>query len=251
MRKSFTLISIWNYIVKVVSARFVAFIILLIIFMIFLIPVFCHYFNCLSFFSDASVLISFYSLLLATILAIVALIIYHRSTKDEEANFLTLSLVTEQKNNVVKICTGVNNSTKFDREVYFAFIMITQSGDFLKNANEKLRTSFECTNNLSNLRYFNKITQDDFAFIPLPYYFSENVRVGNESLSYDKLIKVDEGNKEFEVRFFVYRNSKDVNNLHRCVCSSFKGDSIHELEQYVEQQTNNTLPSDPANNTKQ
>jgi hypothetical protein len=73
------------------------------------------------------------------------------------------------------------------------------------------------------------LIKEDFAFIQLPYYYSENIKVGNKYLSYSlgtihqRLLSNRE--KIYEVRFFVYRDTKDVNPLHRIVQTCFVSES--------------------------
>jgi hypothetical protein len=77
--------------------------------------------------------------------------------------------------------------------------------------------------------------------MPLSFYFNENIGVGNELLTHSipigvkkeyRLNKTTELN-HYDVRFFVYRNPKDVNNYHRLThCSFTTNKRISELFLY-------------------
>jgi len=83
------------------------------------------------------------------------------------------------------------------------------------------------------------LTKEDFAFIQLPYYYNENIKVDNEDLSYSIgtiLEKHPNRSQEiYEVRFFVYRDPKDTNPYHRIVQTTFSAEqSIRELFKNLE-----------------
>lgn len=92
--------------------------------------------------------------------------------------------------------------------------------------NKELRQEFESTTEFVNLKRTKSVIKPSFAFIHLPYYYSENIKVGNEDLSFS-IGGFESSNSEsrtkqiYEVRFFVYRNVDDINYYHRSVQTCF------------------------------
>lgn len=169
--------------------------------------------------------ISLLSLLWTIVMAFIALYLYTKSNQDEERNFLELNLNIISENNYTKIRTEATNKTKFDREIAFAFLLITKTNsDLLETVNDKFQTNFEKSNDFISLKNNQLFSDNDFAFIPLPYFFSENIQVGNEKLIFEVPMKTslnDNNLTFFDARFFVFRNSNDLNGLHRSVSVSF------------------------------
>ena len=165
------------------------------------------------------------SLLWTIVMAFIALYLYIKNNLDEERNYLELNLNVIAENNYLKIRTEATNSTKFDRDIAFAFLLITKTNsDLLATVNDKFQTNFEKSNDFISLKNNQLFSDNDFAFIPLPYYFSENVHVGNEKLLFEIPLQssINESNLTFfDARFFVFRNANDLNGLHRSVSVSF------------------------------
>jgi hypothetical protein len=83
----------------------------------------------------------------------------------------------------------------------------------LTNINEEIGF----TNDIIKLRKFPAQYNEDLklAFIPLPFYYSENIRFGNEEVPFTFLFdpeKIKLGKGFYSVRFFVFRNGA---GLHR------------------------------------
>lgn len=128
--------------------------------------------------------------------------------------------------NCITIKTEVKNETNIDREIYASFLVITKQGSkIVEEVNNNLNESFNYTNNFSNLKFSENVINEEFAFIQLPYYYSENVKVGNEDLSYSIGSIFEDTNSTnsliYEVRFFVFRNPNDTNPYHRSVQTIF------------------------------
>jgi hypothetical protein len=155
-----------------------------------------------------------------------ALRLYYLSIKKEKENYLKTYVSVMFNENFLTIKTELNNATDIDRKIYSSFLIITKQGSkIIKEVNSNLNENFLFTNNFSNLKFSENVLKEDFAFIQLPYYFSENVKVGNEDLSFsigsvDKSrITID--SQIYEVRFFVFRDPKDPNPYHRSVQTVF------------------------------
>lgn len=169
-----------------------------------------------------------------------ALFIYTKNSKRERNNFLKIYVSTTLIGDFLSINTRVINKTDQDKKIYAAFLIITiQPKDIISEVNKHLSQSFKNTNSLSNLKDHNTLIKEDFAFIQLPYYYNENIKVDNEDLSYSLgtiLKKYPNSRQEvYEVRFFVYRNPKDRNPYHRIVQTTFSAEqSVRELFKNIE-----------------
>lgn len=160
------------------------------------------------------------------IIAFVGIYLYLHRNRDEELNYLELNLNVIDENGYLKVRTELSNPTNFDRDVYFAMLIISKSGEpFLDIINSELQFNFKDTNSLIGLKDKSIYLKENFAFIPLKYYFKENIRVGNEKLIYEVPIKSKRNTNNdmnfFDVRFFMFRERKDLNSYHRSVACSF------------------------------
>ncbi len=160
------------------------------------------------------------------IIAFVGIYIYLNRNRDEELNYLELNLNVIDENGYLKLRTEVTNPTRFDREIYFACLIVNRSElSFLDILNEKMDTKINDPNSIYKLNGNPLKISRDFAFIPLKYYYEENVRVGNEKLIYEVPIKSNNNTEDnlnfFDVRFFVFRGQEEINSYHRSVVCSF------------------------------
>lgn len=165
-------------------------------------------------------------LISAIIIAFVGVYLYLHRNRDEELNYLELNLNVIDENGYLKVRTELSNPTNFDRDVYFALLIISKSGEpFLDIINSELQYNFKDTNSLIGLKDKSIYLKENFAFIPLKYYFKENIRVGNEKLIYEVPINSDDIDEDdlsfFDVRFFVFRGQEEINSYHRSVACSF------------------------------
>lgn len=194
---------------------------------------------------DEKITFDLLQLILTVIIAFVGFYVYLNRNRDEELNYLELGLNVVHEGKYLKVRTSVFNPTPFDREIYFAFLIISKTEEsFLDALNKKLDFTFKDTNSLYNLKNKKSMVSNDFAFIPLPYYFEENVQVGNEKLIYEiPLVAIGaNGNINFfDVRFFVFRNTKDLNQYHRSLSSSFGINGNLKLEHLKEIQSSTNL----------
>lgn len=171
--------------------------------------------------------IEFYTLIWQVVVGASALLLFAYNMFKEKANYLHLNIEVIERNGYGIIRTEVSNQIADHKEVNSAFILITPVGkNIIETVNSKMSASFENTNSFIQLKARNSLIRSEFAFIPLPFYTCENVHVGNEHLSFEIPFKFNQltttiVDKQFyDVRFFVFRNTNDVNNLHRVVACS-------------------------------
>lgn len=173
-------------------------------------------------------------LISTVIIAFVGIYLYLNRNRDEELNYLELNINVIDENGYLKLRTEVINPTQFDREIYFACLIINKSDlSFIDILNKKIGIKITDPNSIYELKGHPLKIFRDFAFIPLKYYYEENARVGNEKLIYEvpiKIINNTENNLNFfDVRFFVFRGQEEINNYHRSVACSFGVKSYFDL----------------------
>jgi hypothetical protein len=176
---------------------------------------------------DYSVLnIELLHLISIVVISFVGIYVYVNKNTEEELNHLELNMNIINESNYLKIRTEAYNPTIYDRHIKFSFIVINKFGEsYLDKLNKEMEFHLESPEDLIKLEKSNQILKREFAFIPLPYYNEENFHVGNEKLIYEVPIFFDNNRIDdptfFEVRFFVFRKSDDLNPLHRIVSCSF------------------------------
>lgn len=126
------------------------------------------------------------------------------------------------KNNTSNFCIGTeieNTSRMCKKKITNAFIIISEENlNIIEagiriarqlNLNKDIRT----TNDFENLKADQPIyINQEIAFIPLDFYFSENIRFGDEKLTYSCSIdKTQLKSRNYSVRFYIYGE----NRLHR------------------------------------
>lgn len=116
------------------------------------------------------------------------------------------------------IDTTVLNDVSIDKGIFHSFLLITKKDDdthFMRQANQNLETNFKCTNDLIGTSPFIKRLAQGFAYIPLPFFYSENLKVGNEILQFSYSLSINElaiikpnqnTTEHYEVRFFIFRD---------------------------------------------
>ncbi len=173
--------------------------------------------------------LSVFQLLFTIIAGSWALRIYYLTNKREKENYLKIYVSTIFDENHLSIKTELKNLTDTDRKIHSSFLIITKQGsEIIDEVNCNLNQNFKNTNCFSNLQSVKNLLKQDFAFIQLPFYTNENVKVGNEDLSFSIASIFEKQNisisQIYEVRFFVFRNLNDTNAYHRCVQTVFISD---------------------------
>jgi hypothetical protein len=182
-------------------------------------------------FKEENKIVEIYTLIWNIIVSLIAVILYLKRNDDDNTDYLVQNIEIIESEAYSKIRTSLINKTPFNRQVESAFLIITKENkSLLEVVNENFGTDFKTTNNLFVLKDFKSLIKDDFAFLPLNYYASENIRVGNEELVFELGLHNHIVNKGlisfYNVRFFVFRPSTDSNPYHRSVSAVFASSEL-------------------------
>lgn len=135
---------------------------------------------------------------------------------EEISGYLKIKVQVKQNNNLC-VLTEVENTKKiFKKKIENTFIIISpENKDILEIGNMiakklKIAKTIESTNQFKVFKAENPIYINGIcAIIPLQYYFSENIRIADETLNYccsvDKT-KFSKGN--YSVRFYIFRKCR-------------------------------------------
>ena len=145
-------------------------------------------------------------------------------------NFVKISV--ESNSEIIK--TKVWNDVNEGKGIKFALLVITpfsigrtdvQFTEDLNRISEKLiqQNKVEVTDDLIHWLNSAPFFQEDHYFIPLPFYYIENISIGNEDLTFE--VDVDAVNKEeprlktgtYSVRFFVFSNGDHLHRSTHCI----------------------------------
>lgn len=153
---------------------------------------------------------------------------YLDDIKKKEKDYLDLSIETKYLNDFYSLRTQVINKSREDKDIDYSFILISkQEDDILEKIQSiddflKLNEEIGCSNDFIKLK--DKIEKpliidNSVCIIPLEFYFSENIRIGNENPSYTFSfhkddIKLNEG--IYSVRFYIFPK----NGYHRSTVDS-------------------------------
>lgn len=190
--------------------------------------------------------ISILTMLLAIIGGFGALFQYWRNSNIERNHFVKISVsISEEPPNHLKVRTTLHNPVNTYKEIKTAFLIITRkSDDLLKTCQVNMKQSkLNKTNQLVALAGREEVFTSHFAFIPLPYYYSENVRVGNEELSYSYIFTPEVQRQLcpgfYEIRFFVFSQQ---GHYHRSVQDAFiiEGSARRECNEFEKNENMNT-----------
>lgn len=165
---------------------------------------------------DTKSLISQYAGVLVTGIGfILAIYQYFHSENKKQKDYLDLIVETKTDNDYYSIKTQVLNKSGEIKDIVYAFALITPQDENIVNAIQTLVTfkqwdiEIKCSNHFFKLK--EEITSlllfEKMVIIPLSFYYSENIRIGNENPCYtysfdNKTIGLDKG--IYSVRFFIY-----------------------------------------------
>ena len=152
---------------------------------------------------------------------------YFEENKRKSENYLDLKLKVKQQGEIYKLATQVMNKSGEDKEIFFSFLLITKQEDnIIEKVNDflqqhKIDDEMRYTNDFIRLRKYiwDPFHTERMAIIPLPFYYSENIYIGNESPGYtyafdNAKTKLEKG--IYSVRFFIYPR----NGYHRSTTDS-------------------------------
>lgn len=170
-----------------------------------------------------------FSLVFAVIGGLWVFLSYLKIKKREQNDFVKISLSATKIKQNVYIRTKVDNPVNINKQIKFAFLVISKTEKGVENSEffkkiERLykRKDIKITDDLIKLFEVSKMILNTIGLIPLPYYYKENIRVGNEELTHTYILTKEERNKMergfYEVRFFVFSEEE---HLHRSVQDAF------------------------------
>lgn len=132
-----------------------------------------------------------------------------------------LRIKIEVNNSNKTILSEVENIGKIQsKRISNAFLIINLEHEKLIDvgniiANEMgLNLHFSCTNDFESLKGTKLIYKNEnIAYLPLPFFFSENIGIGDEKLSYRSSVDTSKLSKgTYSVRLFIFGNK---NRYHR------------------------------------
>jgi hypothetical protein len=147
---------------------------------------------------------------------------------EESTGYLHIALKidgpAEESNRVTALTTIENKRTRKMKMSNTLLLVSPEAMSPIEASRIVARTSgysgqLDYTNDIEKLRLDNPVYVDGCAVIPLHFYFSENVRVGNEMLTYRAPVDVSRLllDTEYSVRFYIFGERR----LHRSVQDGF------------------------------
>ena len=128
--------------------------------------------------------------------------------------YIDLSINCDKK---ISIKTCVTNQSVCKKKIIKAVLLIGPENECPVKTFNTLNSKFikiKYTNEILNYRNNEPVCDGkERAIIPLTFYYSENVKIGDEKLSYTASLDIDKltKNKAYSVRFFIC----DSGRLHR------------------------------------
>jgi len=165
--------------------------------------------------------------------AITSMVLFYLSQSKKNNDFLTLNLAVSSGGKYSHITTTVTNPVNSYKYIKFACLVVSKATSLDKEINtdackeevdyykfmEMLgkisRVQIDSTNDIKKLHRQKAFTSElkDFAFIPLPFFYEENIRFGNEVVSFTYPIEKNTlSSGVYDVRLFVFRKDE---RLHR------------------------------------
>jgi hypothetical protein len=145
-----------------------------------------------------------------------------RSELEARNRFLHVYLQIQEREDEVTALATLENRGSLAKKLDYAFLLISSEHenpiDTAKNLAARLNLNnikFQYTNDLVKLKVDDPLYLSDCqaAIIPLPFFFDEQVQIGDESVAYRCTIDTDklELPGAYSVRFFIFAE----NRLHR------------------------------------
>ena len=134
-------------------------------------------------------------------------------TYEEFKVYLRLRVETTKDGEQYTVLTEIENISRFsDKGINNAFLIVSpEKSELIKDANAisdnlDIDDTINYTNDFKNLKADHVIyLERNIVFIPLPFYYNENIAIGNEKLTYRCSIdssQLESGN--YSVRFFLF-----------------------------------------------
>lgn len=153
---------------------------------------------------------------------------------DEFSSYLRIAVKAETPiDNWVTVLTTVDNKGNQRKNVSNAFLLIgPESESPIESASVVARAVsyngvLRYTNQLENLSFEAPVYADGRAFIPLSFYFSENVSIGDETLTYRVPVDVKQLRADipYAVRFYVFGKGRLHRSTHDCFITERREDA--------------------------
>jgi len=144
---------------------------------------------------------------------------------DEFGSYLRIAVKAEvPREGWVTVLTTVDNKGNRPKDVSYAFLLVgPESESPVESASVVARAVgydgvLQYTNHLGNLRLKAPVYAGGRAFIPLVFFYSENVRIGDETLTYRVPVEVGQlsAGLPYSVRFFVSPQGRLHRSTHDC-----------------------------------
>ncbi len=109
----------------------------------------------------------------------------------------------------VTIFTSLENSSLAPKAVGFAMVFVVPHGENVLDHARRFCDDITCTEDLKKLQAQTEsgkaIYKDNVAIIPLPFYYQENMGVGDEKLTFRTRLAVDKlAPNDYSVRFYIF-----------------------------------------------
>lgn len=135
---------------------------------------------------------------------------------EEMVGYLKVKMQVDIKDKFYSVLTEIENTSKLRKKIDNAFLIISpENYDLIKTGKGiakklKLDVKIDSTNDFENLIGKQSVYFDNqFAFIPLDFYYSENIAIGDETLTYR--CSVDSTMLQpgsYSVRFYIYGENR-------------------------------------------
>jgi hypothetical protein len=144
---------------------------------------------------------------------------------DEFGAYLRLSVKAEApKDGWVTILTNIDNKGNRSKDLSYACLLVGPENESPLDSAGVIAEAvgysgdLRYTNDLSNLRPKGSVYANGRVLIPLPFYYSENIRVGDETLTYRAPIDIRRlrAGLPYAVRFFVFAKNRFHRSTHDC-----------------------------------
>lgn len=139
---------------------------------------------------------------------------------EEMKTYLRIKVEAKKDGDNYSVLTEIENANKISSKVIEnAFLLISPERGDLIQAGQRIASELKINHVINSTNDFEYLTTDSsiyvdnkFAFIPLNFYYSENVDIADEKLTYRSYIdktRFDKG--QYSVRFYIYGEKR----LHR------------------------------------
>ena len=182
-----------------------------------------------------------YSLILITGLGFfIAIYQYFNDVTKKADSYLDMKIHIESILPYVSIKTKVVNLVGEPKKITFAFLVISRQEDRILDVvnnyciSQNIPLNFDKTNDFYKLKDFvrNANFINDIGIIPLPFYYSENVHIGNESPGYTYTFNnqfTQLNPNIYSIRFFICRKT----GYPRSTVGSLIINELHTSPKYI------------------